>query len=349
MFTPMTPHGDIKFFDIQNTWYRFDIRPLKKSLERFAKFPIATEWEEGQPRLLLISVDVATSYQAVFDSYKRKDGTRCTEYGKHIKKDDGTTEFEYVIPYDEGITSDHVIASAAFPVNFDYVNLDVQKNDISLGNKVFSNETKINKLESNEYKVQQRKFWDGGLMNNTPLMSAIQKHRDYWYNMRGIANNIPSLGIVIVNLHPSAQGEIPLDHDGVLNRNNDIIFSDRSITEEGYLLLISDYFDLVKQFTDLMIETGIKKEKIDSILDREVRHHDMFYKLRTYRNIVEGRFNITDIIRIERKNDEDTISNKTYDSSFKTINELLKQGYSDSIEFGKKYYQNKNKDEEISK
>jgi NTE family protein len=82
----MTPQSDIKFFDIQNTWYRFDIRPLKKSLERFAKFPIATEWEEGQPRLLLISVAVATSNQAIFDSYKRKDGTRRTEYGRYIKK-----------------------------------------------------------------------------------------------------------------------------------------------------------------------------------------------------------------------------------------------------------------------
>ncbi|MDN5847849.1 MAG: hypothetical protein L0H53_16425 [Candidatus Nitrosocosmicus sp.] len=56
VFTPMTPQFDIKFFDLQNTWYRFDIRPLKKSLEQFAKFPKATEWDDAQPRLLLISV-----------------------------------------------------------------------------------------------------------------------------------------------------------------------------------------------------------------------------------------------------------------------------------------------------
>ncbi|MDN5847848.1 MAG: hypothetical protein L0H53_16420 [Candidatus Nitrosocosmicus sp.] len=46
-------------------------------------------------------------------------------------------------------------------------------------------------------------------MNNTPLMSAIYRHIDYWYHTRGIANNIPSLGIVIINLHPSPQDEIP--------------------------------------------------------------------------------------------------------------------------------------------
>jgi NTE family protein len=92
-------------------------------------------------------------------------------------------------------------------------------------------------------------------------------------------------------------------------------------------LLISDYIDLVKQFTDLLIETGIKKEKIDSILDSKVRPHGMFSKIITYRNIVEGLFNITDVIRIERKNDEDTISNKSYDFSSKTINHLLNQGF----------------------
>jgi len=68
----------------------------------------------------------------------------------------------------------------------------------------------------------------------------------------------------------------------------------------------------------------------------------MFSKLRTYRNIVGGRFNLTGLIRIERKNDENTISNKTYDFSSKTINKSLKQGYSDLIEYGKNHNQNQN-------
>ena len=53
-------------------------------------------------------------------------------------------------------------------------------------------------------------------MNNTPLMSAIYRHREYWYHTRGITNNIPSLGIDMVNLHPSVQEEIPIDYDDVL-------------------------------------------------------------------------------------------------------------------------------------
>jgi SAM-dependent MidA family methyltransferase len=70
----------------------------------------------------------------------------------------------------------------------------------------------------------------------------------------------------------------------------------------------------------------------------------MFSKLRTYRNIVGGRFNLTGLIRIERKNNKNTISNKTYDYSSKTINKSLKQGYSDSIDYGKNHNQNQNKE-----
>ena len=64
VFSPLTPLVDTRFFDSRNIWYRFDSRPLKRSLERFAKFPIATSFDEKssslpQPRLLLVSVDVA--------------------------------------------------------------------------------------------------------------------------------------------------------------------------------------------------------------------------------------------------------------------------------------------------
>ena len=46
VFSPLTPQFDTKFFDPQNIWYRFDSGPLKRSLERFVKFPIATTFDE---------------------------------------------------------------------------------------------------------------------------------------------------------------------------------------------------------------------------------------------------------------------------------------------------------------
>ena len=155
-------------------------------MEKFANFPIKTKWEESQPRLLLVPVDVATSHQVVFDSYERNDGSRYSEYGTYIRKGDHEVQHEYVIRYDEGIASDHVIASAVFPVNFDYVSLNVEKYDLSQSKDIQVVNNPESSFPSHIYTIQQRKFWDGGLMNNTPLIIAISRHREYWYHMRGV-------------------------------------------------------------------------------------------------------------------------------------------------------------------
>jgi NTE family protein len=85
VFHPHPPAADQKFFDAYNTWYRYSNEPLKRSLERFAKFPIATRQEDNQPRLLLVAVDVAEGKPVIFDSYPNKDGSRRSEYGRYIK------------------------------------------------------------------------------------------------------------------------------------------------------------------------------------------------------------------------------------------------------------------------
>jgi NTE family protein len=67
---------DRRFLDPVNTWYLY-------SLEKFAKFPIATSYQNNEPRLLLVSVDVQEGSTVVFDSYEKEDGTRKTEYGRY--------------------------------------------------------------------------------------------------------------------------------------------------------------------------------------------------------------------------------------------------------------------------
>jgi hypothetical protein len=52
-----------------------------------------------------------------------------------------------------------------------------------------------------------------------------------------------------------------------------------------------------------------------------------------YKEIIEGRFDIAEIVRVERKNDENTISDKTFDFSRGTIDQLLKSGYDDTMSF----------------
>jgi NTE family protein len=60
---------------------------------------------------------------------------------------------KHIIRYNDGITSDHVIASASVPLNYSYTTLEVES----------YNEKNI------------RHFWDGGVMSTTPSLLAQSK------------------------------------------------------------------------------------------------------------------------------------------------------------------------------
>jgi predicted acylesterase/phospholipase RssA len=203
VFSPLSPIPDSRFFDsYNNTWYRFSNEPLKRSLERFAKFPIATNHEKNQPRLILVAVDVAAGRPVVFDSYPKQDGSRKTEYGRYITQNNKEIGFEYIIRYDNGITADHVMASGSYPINFDYASLEVESYDSDVdddseyqlgvrkkssytSSKGSTNSNSDLNNPLNYYKRETRKFWDGGLMSNTPLSQLVILHRQYWYLVRG--------------------------------------------------------------------------------------------------------------------------------------------------------------------
>ena len=56
VFKPIPPpKEDKKFCDSQSEWLAYSNEPLRKSIEMFAKFPIATSFEKGEPRLLVVS------------------------------------------------------------------------------------------------------------------------------------------------------------------------------------------------------------------------------------------------------------------------------------------------------
>jgi hypothetical protein len=188
-----------------------------------------------------------------------------------------------------------------------------------------------------------RSFWDGGLMTNTPLMQLVLGHRQYWYKVRGLKHTVPRLGICVINLHPKKQPEIPTDRDGVINRNNDITFSDRTHQEEIMLLLISDYIDLVRALIKVAGEHGVKEDIIKNLLNQKTRYHGEFLEPGRFLDIVEGRFQIDDIICVNRKNDEHTISNKICDFSVETIQLLLRQGYNDALAGVNEYLESKGK------
>jgi hypothetical protein len=171
------------------------------------------------------------------------------------------------------------------------------------------------------------------MLTNTPLTQLVLLHRSYWYRIRGIKDKVPALAIAVINVHPTRQTEIPTDHDGVVSRNADISFSDRTHREQEVLLLISDYVDLVRDLIKIAKDNGVKEKLITDLLNKKTDYHGIGFRPRLNKEIVEGRFDIENLYRIERSYDENTISQKVYDFSVGTIQALIKSGYEDALRF----------------
>jgi hypothetical protein len=172
-----------------------------------------------------------------------------------------------------------------------------------------------------------RFFWDGGLLANTPLRETVLAHRQYWYRVRKLEDNIPRLKFAIINLHPAKQEDIPSDYDRVIDRKNDIIYHDRTQFDEYVTILISDYTMLAKSIIKLAEENGVSKKKLQQILQEETRtvNPRTGEQLR-YDDLLKARIDVDFVVRMERKNDIHTISNKTFDFSTTTIRELIQDG-----------------------
>ena len=142
------------------------------------------------------------------------------------------------------------------------------------------------------------------------------------------------LDVFQVNLHPARVNQVPWDHDGAVNRNSDISFGDRSKNDETILLSFQMYSQLVKELIQLAKEHGATPKMIDDLLDRPIPTQERLEGIRatTYRDGVEGAFNIGEIIRVQRKHDDFSVSNKIFDFSSNTIKRLLQDGYNDTVD-----------------
>jgi NTE family protein len=340
VFRPPKALGDKRFLDPLNTWYLFSNEPLKKSLEKFAKFPIATSYQNNEPRLLLVSIDVQEGTAVVFDSYEKEDGTRKTEYGYYgpefARGRNNHEGFEHVIRYDDGIGVDFVLASGSVPVNYDYTKLEVESYDN--GHEIKSENEKQNDNGNSPQKKKIRYFWDGGIIANTPLREAVIEHRRYWHYVR--KSEVPLLRIGIVNVHPIKQDSLPADYDGLVARKNDLTYHDRTLFDERMAIMITDYVNIIKSFIKLAEDNKISKVQVDNILQRQaLSRFFMTGKRGTYGDLIENMVSVDFVIRIERKNDEHSIANNTFDFSTTTIRQLIKDGYEEALDQGTKILQ----------
>ena len=333
VFSPIFPFPelDTKFFDNNpsfpptNLWHRYSNKPLKDSLEhldqdgdKFVKFPLTTSFEKGEPRFLAVTVDVQHGKAVTFDSYSRNSTFQAYDPQTRDYK-------EHIVNYDKGIMPEHVMASASFPIYFDYQVVD------------------------------GRNFWDGGILSNTPLREVLQAHRDYWHKggyEKKKQVKVPDLDVYIVNVWPSVEITVPRDHDGVIERKNDITHSDQTEYDQKVALIIGDYIDLFYETKELAIKHISDPNKrtdflssIEKLLNGNTKFNHENKSIakiprskkrsgqgRTYGDLIYGRFKLNKVVTIEHKDDPDNISNKWADYTEETIDKLI----TDGKEFNKK-------------
>ncbi len=217
--------------------------------------------------------------------------------------------------------------------------------------------------------IDGRKFWDGGLMSNTPIKELIEAHKKYWEKRIGPKNledsfrrnlkskegkeektngslklqeqqqyiqRIPDLEIYIVNLLDPKQNNsntimtmVPEDFDGVKDRHLDIKLG------KGYDAktdgLYTDYVNLIERLISLGDNDESLKEKINGILGEFTPKRFITEEIKRNIDILKSTFKIVKVIQIQRKDDDDSISGKFADFTSETINKLIKEGYNDAL------------------
>jgi|Tabmets5t2r1_1033131.scaffolds.fasta_scaffold05676_1 NTE family protein len=314
----MPQPGNMKFLNpFAPIFWRFDNSPLTETLKSYywinndnRRSSIQTK--EGEPRLLLVAVDVQDCTTAVtFDSYPKIDGEHYSEYGSKPPR---------VIKYD-GVTTNHLLASMSTNQRYEY---------------------------PYEYTVERerRYFWDGAYLSNTPLRELLQYHRDYWSKVRE-EEDVPDLEVYIVNLYPAIEESLPRDPDSIQDREIDIKFHDRTAYDLKIAEMTTDYIDLVKNLCDITgdrellekLSEDAKKllnDKVKAIMDKPVTSRKRSGEIRTNEDLVYGRFAVTRAVYVDRIDDKDTILGKAFDFSYSTISDLLQKGYDEG---NKAYYQ----------
>ncbi len=329
------PRWDFKYGDISHGfrfrgeqrrlpfWWFYPSLSLKESCRNYINFPIKTDYRKGEPRFLLVTVDVQSGDTVSFDS--NNDNTEYDEYDEWKDYDNkAKEEYHHIIRYPNGIEWDQLSTTFSMPDLYRYPVLQ------------------------DEQSGKKRTFWDGGVLSNTPLRELIDRHKDYWKKeiteerlWSGMNEEkgekkikIPALDVYIVDVWPAKLSDdpVPSNNDFVASRKTDLILLDKTEYEESVSKMITQYMHLTEKLLTSLNDTD-KSNKIEDILNEPIIDSTLNTKdKKRYRDLLKGNFDINKVMRIERKDDLYRMGYAMEDFSARSMNQLLELGKHDALD-----------------
>jgi NTE family protein len=304
VFSPLRPEPDFKFKDADNIWFVYDSSPLQNSIERYSKhennenLKIATSWNRREPRLLVISVDVAEGKTVAFDSY-------------HTKAEDP----ENSLYEGDGITIGHVMASGTIPIFYKFR---------EIGGRKFCDGGILSNTPFRELLQAHRNYWNRVAgededENEIPDLDVYiinvhpSKQDEGPSDLDAVKDRINDISLSDRNSHyDQTVADLVTDYTELIDRLKELAKSHFKNKDES---------DLFQNEFESLLRTTEARSKGDTDEHRK------------YKDLLRGRFRLTKVIRIEREGPEiykDSISGKGADFTSETIRSLVEKGKGDT-------------------
>jgi NTE family protein len=303
VFLPLPPEPDSKFADQDNTWIAHDSSPLQNTIERYSKdenkekLSIATSWRNREPRLLVISVDVAEGKTVTFDSYHTKAG------------DPENSLYE-----GDGITIDHVMASGTIPIFYKFREIPTK------GGRKFCDGGILSNTPFRELLQAHRDYWRGVVDENQDKIPDLDvyiinvhpsKQDKVPTDLDGVKDRINDLTFMDRNSHYDEMvANLVTDYADLIDILKEIAKSYFENIGTKDITFQNEFESLIK-----IVEGKTSREAGED---------------RKYKDLLKGRFRLTKVIRIENESYKDSISGKVGDFTSQSIRNLIEKGKQDA-------------------
>lgn len=304
VFSPLPPEPDSKFADPDNTWFVHDSSPLQNTIERYSKdqnnekLRIATSWDKREPRLLVISVDVAEGKTITFDSYHTI-----------IEGDPKNSLYE-----GDGIIIDHVMASGTLPEFYKFREIPTK------GGRKFCDGGILSNTPFRELLQAHRDYWKRAVGEDKDEIPDLDvyiinvhpsKQDEVPTDLDGVRDRINDITFSDRNSHYDEMvADLVTDYTELIDRLKELAKSHFTNRDESDAIFQNEFENLLNS-----TEAKSKGDRGEHI---------------KYKDLLKGRFKLTKVTRIEPESYKDSIFGKEGDFTSKTIMSLIEKGKQDA-------------------